>query len=143
MFTALGDQTRTLFLKGPEAHKLHHEFTVATGSTIKKGQPVKLNTSGDIVPLGAADERHLMIGHSIHNGKAGELVTIVMVAHMIIIAQADAELNAGPVKYKGMSAVAGDKDYSVYVAATTAVTTQGWALDKAEESGEMVRVALF
>ena len=47
--TVMGDQTKTIFLKGVEAHKLHHEFTVGSGNTvIKRGQPVVLNNDGTV-----------------------------------------------------------------------------------------------
>lgn len=154
MLTKLGQTTKTLFIKGPESHKLHHEFEVAEGAEIFRGQQVTLNEDGQVVPVTfTVDEvteaitttpKYKIIGVSIHNGKAGEMVTIAMVAYVIIYAEVEDELDAGPVRYKGMSATDdGNEVHPIYVSAPDAATTTGWALDKGEEAGDIVRVALF
>lgn len=140
--TAFGETTQTIFLKQIQSHKLHHEFEVATGATIKKGQAVKLNTAGEVVPAVAGELEHLVIGYSVHDGLAGELVTIGMKAFTIVWAQSAGALDAGPVK---IGAAGADPLYATYVAAvhaTPGADTVGWALDGAAATDELIRVAL-
>ena len=140
--TVMGDQTKTIFLKGVEAHKLHHEFTVGSGNTvIKKGQPVVLNNDGTVKPAVAGEKGFKVIGISLHNGKAGELVTIAMKAYGVLYAMPKAALVAGPVKYDGLNTT--DADYTSYAAASAdGSDLVGWALDQADGADDLIRVAI-
>ena len=148
--TILGSKTKTVFLKGIENHKLHHEFEVAANNTIKKGQPVFLDTDGMVcVALAAngggegapATPANNIIGWSIHNGEAGEMVTIGMKAFGIVWAMPNTALNAGPVQYGGLNDE--DPTYNSFATAADAASTIGWALDKAAAADELIRVAIY
>ena len=146
MPTTFGDATKpTLFLNS-EAHKLHREFEVAAATTIYPSQPVKLNAAGEVVPLGAADENHLCIGHSLHKNPAtyGERITVVMKGHLHVLAKAGAAaVDAGPVKWASFDPTAGaNAGYHVYAAAATNVTTQGHAIEPGAINGFMEIVLL-
>lgn len=144
MFTQLGEQPRTIFLKGIESHKLHQEFEVSDGATVKKGQPVILHTDGTVKPAPADADVYTIIGYSIHNGGAGDLVTVGMKAFTIVFASSNAAINAGPVQYKGLHAtLAGGNFYNQFANSSTAAKVIGWALDKADDGGDIIRVALF
>lgn len=139
--TAFGGKTKTIFLNEAESHKLHLAFTVATGQTVKKGQPVILNTDGEILPPGTVDGtlNPQIIGYSVQNAAAGEECTIAMRAYCVIFAQASAVQNAGLVSYNGIGT---DTDYTKYATEATAAESNGWSLDKATAIGQMIRVAL-
>jgi hypothetical protein len=136
-----GEKTSTLFLKGPEAHKLHHEFTVAATFEVKKGQPVVLTTDGEVKPAASAADANTIVGYSVHNGKAGELVTITMKPFMMVYAKPNAALVAGPVQYGGQNTA--EPEYASFVAATSAAKQVGFALDAADAANDIIRVALF
>lgn len=138
----LGDKTKTVFLKGIESHKLHHEFQVAAGETIKVGQPVVLNSEGEVVPAAAAAKAGTVIGYSIHEGSAGEFVTVGMKAMAIVWASPGAALDAGPVKYAGLNTT--DNTYNNFTAASADYSDLvGWALEDAEAADELIRVAII
>lgn len=144
MLTKFGENTETLFLKGLEAHKLHHEFTVAATATagVRKGQPVVLNSAGEVLPAATGAKAQTIIGYSIHNGKAGELVTIGMKAYGIIYCKPNAAVAAGPVQYAGQNTA--EPEYpAVAAAAADGTTLMGWALDEAEAANDMIRLALY
>ena len=155
--TVLGSETNTIFLKGVEAHKLHHEFVVATGASVKRGQPVTLNVEGEVVPATGTSKFKDIIGHSIHNGKAGDLVTVAMKSYGIVYAMPKTALNAGPVAYDGLNTTqpkqnvgfntpsfGGDGIYGSYkAAAADGSDLAGWALDKAEDANDLIRVAIY
>lgn len=122
MITALGAQTpKTIILK-EEMHKLHEEFSV--NSDVLAGQPVKLTTvegAVGVAPMGAADPSCLCIGYAMNDAKAAidldyiqgtghlGLVTVIMKAFVIVRGIADGAVEAGPVKYSGVSsATSGD-----------------------------------
>lgn len=140
--TVMGNKTQSIFLKGPEAHKLHHEFTVADTVVIKKGQPVVLNADGEVKPADAAADASQVIGYSIHNGGEGDLVTVAMKAFIIVWAMPNAALDGGPVKYEGMNST--DENFNSFtaVAGTEEGSTIGWALDQSTAADQMIRVAL-
>jgi len=141
--TVFGEVTKSIFLKEIEAHKIHEEFEVASAVTVKKGQAVKLTTAGLVTPAVAGELEHLVIGYSIHDGAAGELVTVGIKAFTIVWAQSAGALDAGPVQ---IGAAGADPLYATYVAATVDQTATpdcvGWALDNATGEDEMIRVAL-
>lgn len=140
--TVLGENPKTIFLKGIENHKLHHEFAVETGNSVKKGQPVKLTATGTVVPAAADEPVENIIGHSIHNGAADELITVGMKAMGIVWASPNAAVDAGPVKYAGLNST--DSDYNAYAAvgAGAATLLYGWALDQATAADDLIRVAI-
>lgn len=157
--TKFGEVTKTLFLKGIEMHKLHHEFEVGEGSVVKKGQPVVLNSDGTVKPAAVKEPRRNIIGYSIHNGEEEEYVTVGMKAFGIVWATPKAPLEAGPVAYDGMAPVIPATTpptttmYSSFVAASTFVTDPdtanveddmvGWALDEAVSANDLIRVAIY
>lgn len=158
MLVAFGQETHTIFLKGVEAHKLHHEFAVAAGGSVKRAQPVVLNGDGDVVAASGTSKSKDIIGYSIHNGNAGELVTVAMKAFGMVYAMPSAALAAGPVAYDGINTAqpdkihgfntpsdkAGDGVYGNYkVAATDGSDLAGWNLDRTTSANELVRVAIY
>lgn len=138
--TKLGQGTKTIWLKGPEAHKLHNEFEVATGATVKVSQPVILDTDGLVKPAPAGTAKNLIIGYSIHSGKEKDLVTVAMVGFTMIYAKPDATITAGPVKNGDMSTA--DGDYLSVENTVNAADQFGWAIDSGD-AGDKVRVVLF
>lgn len=158
MLTAFGQETHTIFLKGVEAHKLHHEFAVATGSTVKRGQPVVLTAEGDVKPATSGEKSAKIIGVTIHNGKEKELVTIAMKAYGVIYAMPNAALDAGPVAYDGLNTSQTDPQGPGFNTATDGTTgiyssfkaasadgsdLAGWALDQADDANDLIRIAIY
>lgn len=142
----LGKTTESIFLKQIQSHKLHQEFTVAVGSAVKVGMPVKLDDAGDIVPFAEDDEKVLLIGYSVHNAAAEENATIGMVAFGIIWAMSAGAVDPSlPVKVKGVSGA--NSSYMEYenVAAANAedALATGWSLDAATGAGEKIRIAVY
>lgn len=149
--TQFGEQTKSVFLKSIESHKLHQEFEVKAGVSVKQGQPLKLVAAdGTVEPAAAGDKANLIIGVAVQSRAAGELVTVGMKAFTIVWAQSLGALVAGPVK---MAAAPADPLYCGYEASTAVdqATTPaldysdvvGWALDAAAGAGELVRVAIL
>lgn len=139
---SLGNTTRSVFLKEAQSHKLHQEFTVAAGNSVKIGQPVKLNAAGEIVPAATGEKSVNIIGFSVHDAAATELATIAMKGYGIVWARANATQNAGPVAFKGMSIVAGETDYGKYGALAVALDDlAGWAIDSGD-ADDAIRVVL-
>lgn len=141
----LGAQTRSIFLKEVQSHKLHQEFIVADANTVKVGQPVKLNAAGEIVPAATGEFFRNIIGFSVHNAAAGETATVGMKAFGLVWARANADAQvAGPVAYKGLSAVSGETDFGKYGAIDSIDFDDlaGWALDGGDED-DVIRVAIY
>ncbi len=140
MLNTLGSTTKSTFLKEVENHKLHQEFEVAAATTIYKGQPVKLDATGKIVPAGAAETEHTVIGYAIMNGAAGELVTVGMRGYGIVWVESVAAVVPGPVKYTGYNATT---EYNQVDSGTvTQANAIGWALDVAAGADELVRMVI-
>lgn len=140
MLNTLGSITKTTILKS-EAHKLHHEFLVATGSEVFFGQPVKLNTAGEVVPIGAADNEDVCIGYAIMEAEADTRVTISLRGYAIIFGESVAALDAGPVKWASHATAAASR-YNEYVASVAVGTTIGWNLDQTAGADEIVRILI-
>jgi len=143
MPTSLGTATTTLFLKS-ESHKLHQEFTVKTGSSVNKGDLVKLHTDGTILPL-ADDEAQVgsvMVGVSLHDAAAGELATVACRGYMIMFAEASAALNAGPVKMTAVAGGEGEKVEYANIVTDGQATQAGQSLDSAAADGDEIRVLI-
>lgn len=139
-----------------EAHKLHRAFTVASGVQVRRTQPVKLTTTGEITPLVQGDNSNLSIGISIHDSNAGEEATVIMKGYATITAKATAAaLNAGLVSYEGYTSVnpttntvlpskPNEPLYGnilVAAAAATDADILGWAVEAAA-SGAYVEVVV-
>ena len=137
----LGTEGKSVFLKEIENHKLHQEFEVNVGQSIKRGQPVVLAGSAELVnPAGTAEANINIIGYAVHNGEAGELVTVGMRAYAIIWAEAKSAMVPGPVKYDSYN---GTTEKNVSEDGAVAADHTGWVLDDAAAPGDEVRVALF
>lgn len=137
----LGDITKSVFLKEVESHKLHQEFEVNMGATIKRGQPVKLSGAGEKIEAAASGEANInIIGYAIMDGAAGELVTVGMRGFAIIWAEATAIGVAGPVKYTGFNGTSLLHKFDT--GTVTAANHTGWALDDAAAIGDSIRVVL-
>lgn len=139
MPNSLGTLTKTIFLKGAENHKLHHEFEVDSASDLKKGQMVKLSSTGTIVALAAADTQDLFIGVCIHDAKKGELCTVVTRGYAILRAQSSGALTPGPVEagtFDGTNLV------NEFDASSGETKSIGWALDVATGADEEIRVLI-
>ena len=135
----IGGKTKQALFLNEEAHKLHVAFTVAT--EVKAGQPVKLNTDGEIVPLGNADGKHLLIGHAIKDGKVDEEISVIMCGHARITAAASINnLDPGPVKWASFDGTTGMHRYTT---AADIDTAQGHALQGSDAIGDIIEVVLF
>jgi len=137
----IGDTTKTLFLNGPEAHKLHLEFEVAAGATIAKGQLVTLDATGKVTPAVAGDLEYNILGVSMHDGVGddGDLVTIATRGYSVIYAEAGAALDAGAVEGDNGP---GTEYPQVVIPAADYASVVGWSLDVAVDIGDVVRVLL-
>jgi len=149
--TKFGEQTKSVFLKAIEAHKLHQEFEVTATKAVIKGQPVVLAADGTIQTAESGEKAYKIIGYSLHTRAAGELATIAMKAMAIVWSQSAGALSAGPVKFSATPPT--DPFYASYLAptavdqATTPVLdgsdVVGYALDAATGADELVRVAIL
>lgn len=147
--TAFGGKSKTIFLNEAESHKLHLAFEVAAGVTVKRGMPLKLNSAGLLVNMaGDGSDAHLRVGYSIHNGVAGDEVTLACRGYAVIFATAKTALNPGAVAYVGQDSA--DADYSSYndvvggtPTAVTADTMNGLAIDVATAEHDLIRVILM
>jgi len=141
--TKFGENTKSVFLKAIEANKLHQEFEVKAGATVIKGQPLKLAADGTVEPAATDELAFQVIGYSLHNRGAGELLTVAMKPMAIIWSQSAGALAAGPVKI--LATAPTDPFYRSYVATAhaTGADVIGYALDAAVGAGELVRVAIL
>lgn len=96
MPNTLGSTTRVVFLEAPEPGKLHIEFEAA--AALKKGQQVKLDSTGKIVALGAGESLFLCIGVLVQDVANGERATVACRGYCMVIARAAGAITPGPVK---------------------------------------------
>lgn len=138
-----GTETKTIVLKS-ESHKLFHEFEVEAAVTVKKGQPVYITGDGQVSPALVGTAANLMIGFSMHDGVAGELVTVMMKAYAIIFAECEtAALVAGPVRIGSAAVYNATTGYVLIDDFTVTAANQiGWAIEGGG-IGDVVRVALL
>jgi hypothetical protein len=135
-----GAQTSDIFRWGPEAHKLHLEFGLQ--GDVFKGQLVKMYTDGKVTALADGDAEYLCVGISIHdNGSPYDSDYGVMAVrgYTVIMAQASAALNAGPVESGGFDEATSRQ---IVTTASDAGHTIGWALDVAGDAGDIIRVLI-
>lgn len=138
-----GTDTKTILLKH-ESHKLHQEFEVNTGQTVKKGQPVVIAADEKVQAAGTGSTTQQIIGISLHDGIAGELVTVMMKAYAIIFAECETNtLAAGPVRIGSSAVYNATTGYVLIDDATVTHANQlGWAIEGGDD-GDIVRVALL
>jgi len=137
----LGTEVKGVFLKEVENHKLHQEFEVQVAKSIKRGQPVILSGAGELIEEAGVGEANInIIGYAIHDGEAGELVTVGMRAYAIIWAEAQSQLVAGPVKYQAYNV---PTERHRFEDGAIAANHTGWALDDAAAIGDEIRIALL
>ena len=125
-----GEDTKTIILKS-ESHKLFQEFEVAATKEVKKGQPVVISGNEEVDAAGTASTTQQIIGFSMHDGEAGDLITVMMKAYAILFVQCEtATLAAGPVRL-GSTSVYNATDGYVYIDddTVTGANQVGWALE--------------
>lgn len=133
----LGSTTRVVFIEAPEPGKLHIEFESA--ASLKKGQQVKLNSTGEIVGLGAGEPLYLCIGVLIQDVENTERATVACRGYCMVIARAAAAIDPGPVK---IAAYDSTNNRPVYATADGAddsaknLQTVGHNLDDLAAAGE-------
>lgn len=138
-----GTDTSTIVLKS-ESHKLFQEFEVETGQSVKKGQPVVIAGDETVQAAGIASTTQEIIGFSMHDGDAGELVTVMMKAFAILFVEVEtAALVAGPVRLGTTSVYNATTGYVLIDDATVGATNQvGWAIEGGGV-GDIVRLAVL
>jgi len=138
-----GDTTTTTILKS-QSHKLSEEFEVNTSKTVYKGQPVVIAADGKVEAAGTASTTQQIIGYSLHDGTAGELVTIVLKAYAILFVECETDsLAAGPVRLGSSAVYNATTGYVLIDDASVSATNQiGWAIEGGDD-GDVVRVALL
>lgn len=114
--------------------------TVAqSDNRIYKGMPVKLETTGYIVPLGASAHDPNCIGYAIHDKDYLEDVTVAARGYSQVWGIASGDVTPGPVKYDGWDAINKRPKYSS--AAVTDVNFSGWAMEASLDT-ELVKVVV-
>jgi len=147
----VGNVSKSVFLNGPESHKLMLEFAVASDSGIEVGQPCKMHADGGkVVACASGDAENLMVGVSIHPGFSayGDHIVLACRGYAVIYAQSGAAVTPGPVQYNGYDASTKyNKVIDLADVATPAENANlpaslhmGWALDAAADAGEIIRV---
>jgi len=138
-----GTDTKTIILKS-ESHKLFQEFEVNTGQTVYKGQPVVIADDGIVQAAGISSTTQQIIGFSMHDGVAGELITVMMKAYAIVFAECETNaLAAGPVRLGSSAVYNATTGYILIDDDTVTYATQiGWALEGGDD-GDIIRVALL
>ena len=135
MPSTLGSASSTILLQGFSQHLTHVEFEAV--APVYKGQPVKLNNAGKVTPYLTADDPILNIGVAHADAAAGELVTVVTRGLGVTNAQANAAINAGPVKVHSYSTA---NERVLFIQGTDTTDSNGWALDSAGAQFDDIRV---
>ncbi len=137
-----GTDTNTIVFKS-ESHKLFEEFEVTSGQEVKKGQPVVIAGDGEVQAAGTSSTQQQIIGFSMHDGDAGELVTVMMKAYAILFVECETDaLAAGPVRIGSSAVYNATTGYVLIDDATVSDTNQiGWALEGGDD-GDIVRLAV-
>lgn len=147
MPATLGGVTKLVFEHDPEAHKLHIEFTVASGQVVRTGDPVILAAAGTIQSAGTAAAAYTILGVAIMDGIAGEFATVAVKGYCEVWAEAAAAtLNAGPVQLGAWNATTLRREYAVAAGADDAaksVVTVGFNITQAVADGDAIRVILL
>lgn len=147
MPATLGGTTKLVFEHDPEAHKLHVEFQVASGQSVRIGDPVILNTNGTIQGAGTAAAKYTILGVSIHDAAAGELATVAVRGYCQVWAEAAAaSLNAGPVQLGAWNATTLRREYAAAAGADDAaksVVSVGFNVTQAVADGDPIKVIII
>lgn len=145
MPSTLGDVTKTRFIDPPEAHKLHVEFVVADGQAVHEGDSVVLTADGKVQAAAAATPKYKIPGVSIHDGAEKENVTIAMKAYTVVVAEANAQCDAGPVQLGNYNAVTGNREFGPSAGGSDEIkdsVTVGLNITQAAADGDEIHVAL-
>jgi hypothetical protein len=137
---SLGSVTTSVII-GEFSENVKHEGFVVGATDVKVGQPVKLDSTGKVVPIDGTDKSEYCIGTSIHNGTAGDTVTVASKFRGIVNALAGGAVTPGPVKYSAFDATTGLCKY-VALGANEEGLTVGWAMTVAAADGDALVVAL-
>jgi len=137
------DQTEAPVLSNWAVTAGASQAATATATDFNKvypGVPVELTADGKVQPLTVATASTTKIGTALHLAGAGEMVTVAMDGAAIIFAEADAALNAGPVKWESFNTETERNRYND--TSITATNQTGWSIDVAEAEGDEIRVVL-
>jgi hypothetical protein len=146
MPASLGSVTTSRFEHDPEAHKLHIEFEVAAAQSVYKADPVVLATNGKVQAAASGDSVYKLLGVSIHDGGAGDRVTISMKGYCVVNAEAAAaSFDAGSCKLGAWNATTGLREYAAVTGADDAAKTAlavGFNLTQVTADGDAVMICL-
>jgi hypothetical protein len=111
-------------------------------STLLKGQLVKLDVDGTIIPLAAGDSFIKIIGVAMQYGIGGDIISVILPGAAIVMAKAGiVSLLPGPIAYAGIDAASG----KMLVTSTTVTANTnfiGWSIDAGVAVGDDVRIVL-
>ena len=140
---SVGTETTTTFLK-LESHKLMHEFEVEAAVAVFKGQPVFITGDGQVSPILVCTGAINIIGISMHDGAAGELVTVMMTkASAIVFMEIEVDATVvGPVRTGTTNVYNAATGYNLIDDASVVEANHiGWAIEGGDD-GDVVRVAV-
>lgn len=139
--TKMGNKTPRVVIYKSESHKLHQAFSIKSGATIIKGQPVALETDGTISPyagtgiyLGIAVTESANPAYQAQRGFPVE-VTVMVEGFAIVNGVAKASMDAGYVKPDGTLV---NNRFANYAASTD--ETKFIALNSADEANELIQI---
>jgi hypothetical protein len=138
MPATLGSVTKSVFVNEIESHKLHLEFVVEAGQSVKAGMPVELTATGTVKPVTSATAATTGIGICLQDRAAGEKVTVGVRGYAVENGEAKTALTPGPVfwdSYNATTSLNVWDDTSV-----TAANIAGWCLDVAATAADPIRV---
>jgi|SRR5690606_4475541 len=136
----LGTTTTTIIKSA--INGLHLQFTVGA-TAVNLGQPVKLDATGKIVPLGATDKKELCIGTCIHTAAVGALATVAMKGRVVVNALSSAALTpVKPVKYASFDSTTGKCKYAT-IGTDEETLAVGWPLTVADGADDEIEVVLI
>jgi hypothetical protein len=136
----LGGTSKTTFL-AIEPNKISQEFTA--DAALKVGQPVKLNTDGEVIPWAKADGLYQLIGYCYSQAAQGDLVTVFTRGWMVQYAMSNAALPGGPATweaYDAATAIEGNTGYNKYGPAAGVADACAWNLTPAGAAGVLIRI---
>ena len=149
-----GGVSKSTFLYGPEAHKLHLEFDLSPNPQadgIHRGQPVKLSkvsyegSNYDcVVPLAAGDLEADCIGVSIHELDSAYKGAVVIATRgfTVIYGKASGALDIGiVVMYDGYDSSGYSKFKAVNVNNSEDAKQMGWAIETVGD-GDIVKILI-
>jgi hypothetical protein len=138
----LGTVTPVSIFHKSESHKLSHEFVAS--ATIKKGSLVKIvAATGKVAAAAAGDASDIIIGYSLHDAAADELITVVTKGFAIVsgVNGTAGAMNAGAVEWAGM--YSGSTPHRPSFVISSAVgKTVGYALETSAAQYEDVLVLI-